>query len=249
MSIPNNTLNNPARFDQQAADMFLRSWQLYRKVIHHDYMFHREITAAVATYLGGYNPAQPLTLLDLGCGDASMALPLMPASRFAGYIGCDLSEPALTVAREQLAANLIPCQLLNEDMHTTISNLTEASVDVVFSSFAMHHLAPGSKEEIVRQAYRVLKPGGRFILVDVFRDGQENRDETLTRYNHEIAQKWKALSEAEVAIIIDHSSHFDYPESAVFYERCATSAGFSSAENLCKLTWHEVWSFAKCQSA
>ena len=245
--MPNTTLHNPERFDQHAADMFLRSWQLYRKVIQHDYMYHREITAKVANYLACYAPAHQLILVDLGCGDASMALPLLPAIRFSKYIGCDLSESALAVAREQLDAQRISYQLFNEDMHTTIAHLEEASVDVVFSSFAMHHLDPLNKEEMVRQAYRILKPGGRFILVDVFREGQESRDETLTHYNQQIARGWMALNESEVAMIIDHSTHFDYPEPAEFYERCALSAGFSSAENLSRLTWHEVWVFSKCQ--
>ena len=81
-----------------AVDLFQKSWRVYQDIIEHNYMFHREISAACRTMLQNFQPGQRLRILDLGCGDASMVLPLLAPDRIAFYLGCDLSQPALDIA-------------------------------------------------------------------------------------------------------------------------------------------------------
>lgn len=42
------------------------------------------------------------------------------------------------------------------------------SVDILLSSFAVHHLSLSEKAELVQEVGRVLRPGGCFLLIDVF---------------------------------------------------------------------------------
>ncbi|MFW9611066.1 MAG: hypothetical protein ACMV0J_02575 [Fluviibacter sp.] len=66
-----------------AVDLFQKSWRVYQDIIEHNYMFHREISAACRTMLQHFQPGQRLRILDLGCGDASMVLPLLAPDRIA----------------------------------------------------------------------------------------------------------------------------------------------------------------------
>ena len=160
----------PSHIDQSTVTLFLKSWQVYQQIIRHNYMFHQEIGESVQAALLDLQPGRKLNVLDLGCGDASMALPLLSPDRIAVYTGCDLSQPALDIARQQLSALQIEHQLICDDMTHMIDELSDASIDLVFSSYAIHHLNAIHKQRMVEEIARVLSPSGRFVLIDIFRN-------------------------------------------------------------------------------
>jgi hypothetical protein len=55
--------------DVVAATALFKQWQVYKSIIDHDCMQHREIHAAIRAYVKACYP-QRFSLLDLGCGDA-----------------------------------------------------------------------------------------------------------------------------------------------------------------------------------
>ena len=103
---------------------------------------------------------QPLTVLDLACGDGHL-LALLRASRPAGQlelIGVDLSAGELAAARSRLGegAALYRCKAQQLP-------LASGSVDMVFSHLAL--MLMDEADGVVREVRRVLKPGGRFAGV------------------------------------------------------------------------------------
>lgn len=93
------------------------------------------------------------TVLDFGCNDGLFLSCLDVARR----IGVEVN-PA---AREK-------CVLPEIEMHADISAVPDAAVDVVMSNHCLEHtLAPF---ETVSHLHRVLKPGGKLVLVLPFDD-------------------------------------------------------------------------------
>lgn len=93
------------------------------------------------------------TVLDFGCNDG-LFLSCLDAAR---RIGVEVN-PA---AREK-------CVSQNIELHADISAIPDSVVDVAISNHCLEHtLAPF---ETVRQMYRVLKPGGKLVLVLPFDD-------------------------------------------------------------------------------
>ena len=99
-----------------------------------------------------------LLVLDVGCGAGAYAVAL--ARRGATVLGIDVSVPALLAARVQaqeanaqvgLAAADAACLPVRDD-----------SVDLVFAVTALTFTA--SPERAVREAARVLRPGGRLVV-------------------------------------------------------------------------------------
>ena len=84
-----------------ATEFFVDTWEVYRKLVAANYMFHRELYNEVEKRL---TPAdgQPFSLLDLGCGDAATLAPVLRRLPVSRYLGVDLSPVALELA----AANL-----------------------------------------------------------------------------------------------------------------------------------------------
>jgi ubiquinone/menaquinone biosynthesis C-methylase UbiE len=103
------------------------------------------------------------TVLDLGCGTGENLVPMV--KRDAHVIGMDISPELVELAGQRLQSyGIRSAKLLVGSAYET--GLPDASIDVVFSSALLHHLdLPKARAEI----YRILRPGGLFILREPIR--------------------------------------------------------------------------------
>ena len=102
------------------------------------------------------------TLLDLGCGTGLVAL--AATGQCARVIGLDVSEEMLRRVAGT-ASDVDGLEFILGDMRRI--PLPDASVDVVTSCYAFHHLGNDGKELAAAEAFRVLRPGGRLVVVDM----------------------------------------------------------------------------------
>lgn len=106
-------------------------------------------------------------VLDLGCGPATQLAQIAGLNRKVQFIGIDLSEQMLDVARDHVRSQ----QLNNVSFRcldiTDLAEFADGSVDAVISSMSLHHLPDVTLlAKAFSQVARVLKSTGGTYVAD-----------------------------------------------------------------------------------
>jgi ubiquinone/menaquinone biosynthesis C-methylase UbiE len=106
---------------------------------------------------------RPLRVLDVATGTGRFAAQLAAALPSAELTLLDLSEPYLAFAKRRLAAHgTVRAVAANAEAMP----LPDASFDAVSCVFLFHEMPKGARRAVMREALRVLRPGGLFAVVD-----------------------------------------------------------------------------------
>ncbi|MBW8711163.1 MAG: methyltransferase domain-containing protein, partial [Mycobacterium sp.] len=114
------------------------------------------------------------TLLDLGCGRGAVLLAaakLLPKGR---AIGVDIWRPDQTDNLQHNTLRNTETEGVADRVEVRTADITELpfgdnSVDVIVSSLVVHNIpTPVARAKAISEAARVLRPGGRLVLADIW---------------------------------------------------------------------------------
>lgn len=141
----------------EAGEYFARNaarWDEIRSL----YVAESDVEAAILEAAG---PGPYKRLVDLGSGTGRMLRLLGPKAEHA--LGLDLSQQMLNIARNEVAeAGLKQVELRHGDIFGT--GLPSESADVVVVHQVLHYLSDPAAA--VREAARIVREGGRLVIVD-----------------------------------------------------------------------------------
>ena len=148
----------------------------------------------------------PMVIADLGAGEGAFALLL--AERATKVIAVDNSARMIEVGRELARSHGI------ENVEYRLGDMEEvpiedSAVELVFFSQSLHHaLHP---ERAVEEAWRILRPGGRVVILDLAKHRFEEARELY-------ADEWLGFSESEMEAMLEKSGFTAVQTSVVHKE-------------------------------
>jgi 2-polyprenyl-3-methyl-5-hydroxy-6-metoxy-1,4-benzoquinol methylase len=208
----------------QVPSIFEKNWQIYQKIIANNYMLHKDIAEYTSKYLNQISNESAINMLDLGCGDAKQIANQLGGLNIKSYTGIDMSDAALQFAQKNI--ELINCAgtFLTGPMEVLIKKNTSI-YNVIYSSYAIHHLSDAGKKEFLLECRNRLSKNGVFILIDIFRQPMQSMAEYKNEYCTWIKNYWNSLDPEEMQMIFDHINEYDFPNEIENMISYATAVG------------------------
>lgn len=115
-------------------------------------------------------------VLEIGCGTGNLLTALTRRTAGIDAAGIDPDPAALRRARRKAARGALPIRY--EQAYADRLPFPDAVADHVLSSLMLHHLDENTRDRALREARRVLRPGGRLHVLDL--EGPHGRSHGLS---------------------------------------------------------------------
>ena len=119
-------------------------------------------------------------VLDIGCGTGTLAVQLKQLHPDIDLTALDPDPKALARAERKAQRSRLAVRF--DRGYSDELPYPDSSFDRIFSSFMYHHLRPEDKQKTLREAHRVLRPGGSFHMMDFA--GPESGQGFLAHFVH-----------------------------------------------------------------
>lgn len=127
-------------------------------------------------------------VLDVGTGDGDFIVALIEVlGGYSKFTGVDLDVEKLEKGRERLEG--VDAELLEMDGGDLAFD--DGAFDTVCISHSLHHLERAG--DVMAEMFRVLRPGGNFILQEMFADGEQTPAQMTDILTHHWSAKVDTL--------------------------------------------------------
>ncbi len=199
-----------------------------------------------------YNGVDPVIMLDLAAGTGFVAEQIAQHAIDTGIPvtmhTIEINHAMNAVARARIESFLgvdpsrrdLFSMLAHDGDITTqggierLAKLREASVDIVSIKMGLHEMPMANKRELLKDVYRVLKPGGRLVSWDVFVPERTNGTPAI-EYTRFIAEKDRIAGRGSMAIRREFHTKGEL-------KRLLTQAGFNQEMiSMSQYSWVRTW--------
>ncbi|WP_423202585.1 methyltransferase [Legionella wadsworthii] len=194
-------------------------------------LYHREMLQELQKFLSNNFKNHPFSFVDVGCGDCSTVISILKEQPIKKYIGIDAAKDVLKIAEKTLAPLTCDKEFIAENMSEALPRI-KAPVDVIYTSYAVHHLSLMDKIRFIEVCQQKLSTNGFLLMVDGILKEDQTRDEWLEALKSRIEESNPELSEEEIKSRMVHPYADDHPEKMDTFAQIAQKQSWSSFQVL-----------------
>ena len=125
------------------------------------------LSQAIIGYMQNYiKLPEPERMLDIGCAIGNSTLPFAKIFPNTEIHGIDVASPCLRYAHARANALGVTAHFSQQNAEQT--NFENETFDLITSCLLLHETSHGAIPKIINETYRLLKPGGWMMHLDVY---------------------------------------------------------------------------------
>ena len=168
--------------------------------------FATEMSRLVGLEAGEFSrqTAETLKVVELGGGTGITTVSILSADDGLTVLTVDNEPTMQRQAMESLKSWVEAGRLefCGDDALTALRSLPSGSVDLLASAYTLHNFPADYRLQVLHEAYRILKPGGRFINGDRYALDDVSAHTRATQ--HEVAGYFKVLTGIDRLDLLEH---------------------------------------------
>ena len=211
-----------------SSELFRLHWGMYRKILRDNYMSHSQAYGKLYEILTE-EMNRPFTFADLACGDAFYSIRTLEGTEVVKYVGIDLSDEALSLAKEGMNHLHLEKHSIKADFED-FDRYVDAPPDLVWVGLSIHHLDTDEKTRFMKKVKKTLNIDGLFLIYEPGFLDDEDRGTYFERFKRIYDSVWKDLMPEERVMLLFHVRKTEKPETVEDWIRIGKDAGFETAE-------------------
>lgn len=116
-----------------------------------------------------------ILVLEVGCGPGYTTIKILDSDKRVQVTAVDKEQGMIKQAHDVLHDYVSDgrVELVEEDALTYLQSLADDTYDVFASGFTLHNFSCDYRSKVLREIFRVLKPGGLFVNADKYAHDDE----------------------------------------------------------------------------
>lgn len=198
---------------------------------------------------------RPFTVLELACGEGLLAESILTHLPHSRVIGLDGSDVMRRRAADYLRHFGDRFTVQAFDLGAVGWRRRAQSVDAVVSSLTIHHLDDPGKAQLYRDVFRLLAPGGVFVVADIIQPvGARATSVAADAFDAAVRRRVKRLADSPAAYehfrdegwnLFRYPDPMDMPAPIGAHLAWLTAAGFTEVDVYWVDSGHAIYGGAR----